>query len=198
MSDAYDSALAQLRRLAAAHPELRGAVRLLWSDFTSVEQLRRDAVAALEQVTDTLKQTTERMKDAEARVLALEAELLANADPTAGAEQVETGGVERLAEMAQDPLLRAGGISVLYLGAGPHPELVLDERHARLVEGRTLRLVGANLPSISGRAPRAKLEVWRGALRGGVQLVESPGASFAVRDGGRVLPVSNVGPGVPQ
>lgn len=184
----YDRATKHLRRLSAAHPELRNAVRIVMGEVNALEQARRDALSALEQMTDRATEAEVRADDLMAQLGALEADLAERSDPERGAEQVVTGSLADpalLDAMTNAPGLTTFGVSVLRLLPGPPQPLVLRPEHRRLVEQRVLRVVGT-VSEIRGEAPDALVEVWGGGVTGDVRLERSPGARIRLRNGARV------------
>jgi len=190
----YDRAAKHLRRLSAAHPELRNAVRIVMGEMNALEQSRRDGLVALEQVTDRLALVESQLADAVAQVAALEADLSERSDPHRGAEHIVAGSLgdsALLDNMAAAPVLTVGGVSVLHLLPGPPRPIVLGPQHRRLVERRTLRIVGT-VSEVRGEVPNGLIELWNGGVIGDVRLERSPGARFRLRNGARVRQTAEV------
>lgn len=174
---AYDEAVAAMRRLSAVDARVREPLRYVMERLNAIEERR----------------------------VALEAALAAGGgggaqDPDEGAQHVAIhvpGRAlrETLAAMALAPALTPGGLSVLHLPAGDHGPLQVGYAAgdrawaARLLKGRTLRVVGSATALISGTPAigvyasagdleGCTLEVWRVGIQGDVQAFGQRGFTF--------------------
>jgi hypothetical protein len=199
----YDDALRNIRRFTTAYPEHQEPMTVITGNVNGIERERRGTLAELEVAQDriakleaenaelrgSLEAANYQIGALQARNAELEALLAAATtppDPTAGAEQVyphSTGTplAESLAVMAQGTLT-PGGMSVLTLTLGPHGVLPFDARHAPLLRGRTLRIVGppgtrigpVTLSAAAGDCSDCTLDPWSVGVVGGIVVTDQP------------------------